>query len=277
MPSHTIENLVYVKLGGSLITDKRSAETPRLSVIGQIAREIAAARQADPTLRLLVGHGSGSFGHVVGSRYGTRQGVATSEQWYGFAATADAAARLNRIVAAALLAESIPAWSIQPSVALRCQDGKVVAGPVESVAEALSHNLVPLIYGDVALDHVRGGTIASTEEIFEWLADHLLPRRMILAGEVAGVYTSDPQRDPTARRLPRITPDTLMTARQGLGASIGTDVTGGMLAKVQQAVQMVARHSGLQILICSGLVEGAIFRALTGDLSEGTIIAQSED
>ena len=268
------ENFVYIKLGGSLITDKRAVETPRWPVIKRLAQEIAAARRADPGLRLLIGHGSGSFGHVVGSRYGTRQGVITSEEWYGFAATADAAARLNRIVAAALLAEGVPAWSIQPSVDLRCQDGRIVAGPLAAVQEALAHNLVPLIYGDVALDSVRGGTIAGTEEIFDWLADHLPPHRMILAGEVDGVYTSDPQRDPAAQPIPVITPETLSAMVQGLGASIGTDVTGGMLAKVQQAVQMVARHPGLRVLICSGLIEDSVYRALTNEPFTGTVVSQ---
>jgi isopentenyl phosphate kinase len=271
------ENIVYIKLGGSLITDKRAVETPRLPVIKRLAHEIAAARRADPGLRLLIGHGSGSFGPVVGSRYGTRQGVSTSEEWYGFAATADAAARLNRIVAAALLAEGVPAWSIQPSVDLRCQNGRIVAGPLAAVQEALAHNLVPLIYGDVALDSVRGGTIAGTEEIFDWLADHLPPHRMILAGEVDGVYTSDPQREPGAQLIPVITPETLSASVQGLGASIGTDVTGGMLAKVQQAVQMVDRHSGLRVLICSGLAEDSVYRALTNELFTGTVICQTTE
>ncbi len=64
--------LVFLKLGGSLITDKRRPEAPRLDVIRQVAATIAAALRRYPTLRLLIGHGSGSFGHVYGRRYGTR-------------------------------------------------------------------------------------------------------------------------------------------------------------------------------------------------------------
>ena len=67
--------LVFVKLGGSLITDKRVAEAPRLEVIDRMAQEIAAARQADPALQIVIGHGSGSFGHLHGRKYGTRAGV----------------------------------------------------------------------------------------------------------------------------------------------------------------------------------------------------------
>lgn len=256
--------LVLLKLGGSLITDKRTAETPRQDVIVRLADEIAAAQAADPTLQLVVGHGSGSFGHVYGQRYGTRNGVSGTAGWYGFAATADAAARLNRIVTAALLRAGLPAWSIQPGVALRCVDGTVAQGPEETVALALAQGLVPVVYGDVALDTVRGGTIASTEEIFDRLADALQPQRIVLAGEVDGIYTADPLLDLTAQRIAAITPATLAKIAGGLGVSYGVDVTGGMQAKVGQALAMVERQPGLEIIVCSGMVAGHLQRALQG-------------
>lgn len=256
--------LIFLKLGGSLITDKRQPELPRLDVIQRLADEIATARRYNPMLRLLIGHGSGSFGHVHAQRHGTRTGVHGPAAWAGFAATADAAARLNRLITAALLAAGVPAWSIQPSAALRCVDGQVVEGPLAAVQGALAHGLVPLVYGDVALDDVRGGTIASTEEIFEWLAAHLHPRRLILAGEVDGIYTADPQLDPTATRIAEVTPATLQAIQAGLGGSYGVDVTGGMAAKVAQAVGMVTAHPGLDVLICSGLVANHLLQAIHG-------------
>ena len=255
--------LIFLKLGGSLITDKRQPETPRLDVLERLAQEIRQAWEARPGMRLVIGHGSGSFGHVMGQRYGTRQGVRTPREWYGFAATGDAAARLNRLVTRALLAAGLPAWSIQPSVALRCQDGRILAGPEETVALALERGLIPVVYGDVALDSVRGGTIVSTEELFQWLAQHLRPQRMVLAGEVAGVFTGDPQRDPQARRVPVITPENLAGVQAGLGESFGADVTGGMAAKVAQALEMVQRQPGLRILVCSGLEPGTVQAALS--------------
>lgn len=269
--THAQTHLIFLKLGGSLITDKRSPETARLDVIRLMAAAIAAARLRNPALRLVVGHGSGSFGHVFGRRYGTRTGVQNAEQWYGFAATADAAARLNRIVVSALLEAQVPAWSIQPSVALRCEDGRVRNGPEETVALALAHGLTPVVFGDVALDSVRGGTIASTEEIFEQLADHLHPRRIVLAGEVDGIFTADPQLHPTAQRIATVTPASFATILAGLGGSHGVDVTGGMRSKVEQSLQMVRSHPGLEIVVCSGLQPGSLLRALSGE-AVGTLI-----
>uniref|UniRef100_A0A7C1FI99 Isopentenyl phosphate kinase n=1 Tax=Caldilinea aerophila TaxID=133453 RepID=A0A7C1FI99_9CHLR len=264
--------LVFLKLGGSLITDKRVAETPRLDVIERLAKEIAAARRADPSLHLVIGHGSGSFGHVYGRRYGTREGVYDAAGWYGFAATGDAAARLNRIVTAALLAAEIPAWSIQPGAVLRCAEGRIVQGMEETVALALARGLTPVVYGDVALDRVRGGTIVSTEEIFDHLIGVLQPQRVVLAGEVDGIFTNDPLLDPQAQRVAEITPDTLDAIADGLGRSHGVDVTGGMRAKVLQAMAMVQRHPALEVIICSGMAPGRVGGVLTGQ-EAGTRIA----
>lgn len=266
--------LVFLKLGGSLLTDKRGVEAARTDVLQRLAAEIAAARQSAPELRLVIGNGAGSFGHVPARKYGTRDGVRTAEEWFGFAETADAAARLNRLVAGALLSAGVPAWSVQPSAGLRCVDGRIVDGPAHAVAGALQRGLVPLVHGDVALDDVRGGTIASTEEIFAWLAEALSAlfpgeklaqwrvRRVILAGEVDGIYTADPLLHADAERIPYITPQTLHAAETNLGGSHGVDVTGGMAAKVRGALAMAERHAGADVLICSGLIPGNLTAAL---------------
>lgn len=258
---------IFVKLGGSLLTDKREKELPRHDVIARLADEIRLARLQKPDLRVVLGHGSGSFGHVHASTHGTREGVRSAEQWLGFAQTADAAARLNRIVVAALLKVGVPAWSLQPSVALRCADGRVATGPEGSVLAALARGLLPVVFGDVALDSVRGGTIASTEEIFQSLDDALLPSRIVLAGEVGGIYSADPFLNVDAELIPVVTPQSFAEIRAGLGGSHGVDVTGGMAAKVEQALNWVVKRPALSVLICSGLEPGNLYHALVDEPS----------
>jgi len=247
-----MSELAFVKLGGSLITDKTRPATARQDVIARLAQEIAAARAARPDLRLLLGHGSGSFGHVVGQRYGTRAGVRDAEGWRGFAETAAAAARLNRIVADALLAAEVPAWSLAPSATARCQDGRLVELGVEAITRALAVGLVPLVYGDVALDDERGGTIVSTEEVFAFLVPRLRPNRIVLVGEVDGVYTADPAIDPTARLITHLTPERLTAGGIGLGGARGVDVTGGMASKVAAMSELVQAHPGLEVHLIGG-------------------------
>ena len=261
---------IFVKLGGSLLTDKREKEMSRQEVIRRLAQEIQRARAQQPDLQIVLGHGSGSFGHLYASTYGTRAGVATTSQWFGFAQTADAAARLNRIVVTELLAAGVPAWSIQPSVALRCADGRVAAGPESTVQAALARGLLPVIFGDVALDSVRGGTIASTEEIFQSLDDALRPSKIILAGEVGGIYSADPLLDASAALIPTVTLQSFAEIRAGLGGSFGVDVTGGMAAKVEQALSWIAKRSTLSVLICSGLEPDNLYHALIGAQAVGS-------
>lgn len=255
---------VFLKLGGSLITDKTQVEAVQGDVLCRVAGEIARARRAAPQLRWLLGHGSGSFGHVAARQHGTRAGVAGEQGWLGFAQVADAAARLNRLVAAALLAAGLPVWSVQPSAGLVCRDGVIRAWPGPQLEWALARGLAPLVYGDAVLDSVRGGAIASTEELFAWLAPRLRPARIVLAGVVDGVYTADPLLNPAAAPWPLITPGDLPRLRASLGDSHGVDVTGGMLSKVSEMCQLVASLPGLEVRLVSGLRPDAVYAALLG-------------
>ena len=259
--------LVFLKLGGSLITDKTAEQVARPRVIRRLAREVRSALNKRPGLRLILGHGSGSFGHVVANRYGTRKGVRGPEAWQGFAEVADAAAELNRLVTAAFVKEGVPVLSLSPSALARCEKGALTEFDTAPLMCALKAGLVPLVYGDVAFDTALGGTIASTEDVFVYLAQEMSPTRILLVGDVPGVYG---QASPT-RVVSVITPATLEKIRPALGGSRGTDVTGGMDAKVTQMLDLVAHYPRLTIHILSGKTPGLVQRALVSpDVSTGT-------
>ena len=266
-----MNELVFLKLGGSLITDKKREETAREDVIRRAGQEIRQALDQCPDLRLVLGHGSGSFGHFAAQRHGLLEGGPPN--WRGYAETGAAAARLNRLVTDILLTEGVPVVSLQPSASAWCRDGELLHLAVEPIRELLAHDLVPLVYGDVALDETRGHTIISTEQIFAYLARELRPARILLAGEVEGVFTADPTHDPTARLIPEITPASLPQVERVLGGSAGIDVTGGMWAKVRAMVALVEAMPELEVRLISGGQPGLIARALLGrDLTEGTSI-----
>lgn len=255
--------MIFLKLGGSLITDKTGVEAVRGDVLARLAAEIAAARRENPGLRLLVGHGGGSFGHVAAAKYGTRQGVGSAEAWFGFAEVHAAMARLNRLVVEALLAEGVPALSLQPSASVRCENGRITHIAAEPVLAALAAGLLPVIYGDVAFDSDIGGTIVSTEEVMMALAEALNPSWLLLAGEVPGVLDAD------GGVIPLITASNIETVKPALGGSRGTDVTGGMISKVNSMLALVERHPALSIRILSGLETGLIGAALAAPESAG--------
>lgn len=263
--------LTFVKLGGSLITDKRIEQKFRPDVATRVAVEVARALELTPQ-PLIIGHGSGSFGHFPAHHHGTMQGVATREQWRGFAEVALAAADLNGLMAHTLWDAGVPVWRLQPSASLIASDGTPQTMAVQAIKTALANGLVGLIYGDVALDSVRGGTIASTESLFTYLA-HVLPvTRIILVGEVDGVL------DDAGHVIPHITPATIDVAKDVLRGSRGTDVTGGMLSKVNDMVALVEQKPSITIKIVNGTTAGVLQTVLTdsNDISIGTTISADE-
>lgn len=247
---------LFLKLGGSLITDKTGVEAARHDVLSRLAREIAEARLKDPALPIVLGHGSGSFGHVAAAKHGTRQGVETDVEWAGFVRVSDAASRLNRLVVEALLTAGVPAVSLQPSASAICQDGQIVSLAVEPVGQALEAGLVPVVFGDVAFDVIRGGTIVSTEEVLMFLAGDLDPSWFLLAGETAGVL------DENGVTVPLINPGNFAEIAPAIGGSRGTDVTGGMASKVLSMLDFVKFSPSSRVRVFSGLQNGNLLQAL---------------
>jgi isopentenyl phosphate kinase len=266
--------IVFLKLGGSLITDKTRVEHARVRVIRRLAREIKAARDLRPDLQLVLGHGSGSFGHMAAKKYGTRSGVKDQSGWQGFAVVAAAAARLNQIVTDIFVEEGVPVISLPPSASARCEDGELIYLDTFGLRMALEHGLTPLVQGDVSFDTARGATIVSTEDVFVYLARELEPGRVLLAGEVAGVYAAA---DLSGQPIEIITPTTVDQYAAALGGSHGTDVTGGMSGKVHQMLELVQRQPDLSVRIFSGAKPGAIRRVLIDPACAiGTVIRHDD-
>jgi isopentenyl phosphate kinase len=252
--------LTFLKLGGSLLTDKNQPSAARPETIRRCAREVRAALTKRPDMSLLLAHGSGSFGHIaaVQSRFGS--GGVT-----GYAETGAAAARLNRLVTDIFLAEGVPVVSLQPSASAICEDGKLLELAVRPIELALQNGLVPVVFGDVAFDLVRGEFIASTEMIFAYLAARLQPERILLAGQVDGVYMADPLQDASAERITQITPATFPDIRARLGGSHGVDVTGGMLTKVALMIDLLGILPSVRAQIISGETSGLLAEALMSE------------
>lgn len=258
---------VFLKLGGALLTEKHGHEAVRDAVLVRLAGEVAAWPGARDG-RLVVAHGSGSFGHVAARETGFLDRPADA---MALARVAAAAGRLNTAVVDALIAADLPAVAVPGGLVATCDAGRVVAVRGALIAERLAARLVPVTYGDAALDRARGGTIVSTEPLLAALADALRPTRIVLATDVDGVFDADPHAHPGARRFDQVTPrdrESLAAALSGARAGV-VDVTGGMASKVGAMLDAVQRHPGLVVHIVSGLRPGAVAAALAGDRAAG--------
>ncbi len=254
-----------------MLTDKTKPEALNTETLAVVAGAIARVLLERPGLRLLIGHGGGSFGHYWATKYATHRGIADAAGWEGVARVADAMGRLNRFVIAALLEAGVNAVSVQPSASAVAERGNLRQFETATLERMLRTRLTPVVYGDVVLDNVQGAAIISTEELFAYLAPRLKPKHIVLVGE-AGVFTADPRRDTTAQRIREVTSANIATVLQQVGGSHGTDVTGGMAAKVQAMWRLVQLIEGLEVQLV-GPDPIALHKALHGEaVAEGTLI-----
>lgn len=269
-------NLVFIKLGGSLITDKTQRYHARREVIARLGHEIAAACHADPSLRIVLGHGSGSFGHVAAreSGYDPTGGHPSP---LALAQVGAAASALNQIVRELLVQVGLPVLSLAPGATGVLENGHYRSFAVDHVQRLLEYGAIPLVYGDVGVGEEGITGIASTEMVFDGLARAMQPQRLYLAGIVDGVFEYAPTDGlPNPPLIHEIAPHTWMEIQTGLGGSHGTDVTGGMLAKVRETLDLVEAVEGLEARIFNGETPGLLERLLLNpSLPGGTLISKT--
>lgn len=258
--------LFFLKIGGSVLGDKRRARSFRKAVVRRIGSEIASALEEHPRMRLLLGHGGGPMAHSVAGSFHVRAGLPGGGGWKGYAATRRAVIETNLRVIDALEKGGLQPILASPSAGLTARNGAVRKWDISIIQKLLRSGQIPLIHGDAVLDDHLGFTILSTEELMAFLARELAPKRIIVACDVPGVL------DSKGGVIPEISVTSEPEISFALpGAGRRNDVTGGMAAKVRLMAQLARRH-GVQSCIVSGLSPGAVASALRGQ-SAGTRIS----
>lgn len=243
-----MKNLVLVKLGGSVITDKTKPFTARVDVINRLAKKIIKYKNKNTDL--IIGHGSGSFAHTPASKYQTQKGIVDKNSVWGFCLTADAAIEINRIVIKEFLKLDIPVVSFAPLSFIYHQ--KVI---VDHIKNAMGVGLTPVIYGDVIMNNKQGFEIYSGEKTLDILANKLSKSykkiTIIYYTDTSGVY------DDKGKTIPLITPKNFTDIKKFLTGSKNVDVTGGMVHKVEESLTFVKKLNA-EVYIMNGLREGKV-------------------
>lgn len=259
--------ITFIKLGGSLITDKNKPFTARPKVIKNIAEEIK--KVVDSGELLVLGHGGGSFPHAPAKKYQTHKGIAHPDYKQGIVEVADAALRLNGIVLKTLISVGVQAVSISPMSMMTAKDFGLGQIFTESLEQLLSLGLLPVVYGAQVVDETNGCTIFSTETVLANIAVTLqnkgyVIKQIIHCGQTNGVY------DENGKTIPSITSRNFGMYKKTLLGSDGIDVTGGMLHKVEETLALAKQ--GIPGLIIDGIEHGSLSLAVAGEPVLGTKI-----
>jgi isopentenyl phosphate kinase len=252
--------MLLVKLGGSVLTDKRRLRTSRRAAIARLTKELA--RVGD---HLIVVHGAGSFGHILAARY-RLNGPASPTKAKGAAVVQRDVKFLDGLVLDGLLVAGLAPVAIAPSATLRLEDGAVADFDMAPFAEYSAQGFTPVTFGDVVRDRTRGVAVCSGDVLMLELAKALRPARVVFVADVDGLYTADPKRHRNAELFGRFSAEDLSLI--DFGSARGNDVTGGIEGKVRRMLE-IAVHTP-ECLIVNGNVKNRVRDALDGRPVIGT-------
>ena len=249
-----MEELIFIKLGGSVIT-KPSPYTPDIERIDLLLKEI---KDSMNDKKVIIGHGGGSFPHIPAKEYQVNLGLVNEKSRYGASLTQHAAAQLHRIVFDEMLKIGFEPISFPPSAGVITKKGKIINWNIEPIKLALSKGFSIVTYGDLGIDEDQGVSIVSTEEAFRYLANELRPSKVILIGDVDGVFDKDPNKFKDANLIKEINKDNINSVLNlTSGSAKIADVTGGMKTKLSILYDIVI-STGAIGYIANGSRQGVI-------------------
>ena len=247
-----------LKLGGSMLTDKKGLRKARPAAMARLAK-CAASIWKRGARDLVIVHGAGSFGHALVIRHGLQGGVKNTAQKLGYADTHAACCELSSMLVAALIAEGAPAISIPPAMAIALKGGRISRFDTKLVNDYLDSGYLPVLFGDMAPDSVLGGCPCSGDQIVAYLGKGA--ELVVLATDVDGVL------DDNGVAIPLITSSNMQEISAHLKET-KNDVTGGMKGKIAELLSM-----GTDAYVVNGAHPERIEAVFSGKPAIGTRIS----
>lgn len=244
--------LIILKIGGSVATYKdRPGLAIRTSLLRSIAHAIKQARSKQ-AFRLILIHGSGSAGHTLAHEFDLGNGTGTDPQKKEAALRSQRAnQKLNAAIADICVTLGLPVVPVHTASIVLQRNKTLHHVSTETIAHALVHDHIPLLYGEMVPDTTLGFTVCSGDTIATFLAKTFGAERVCFASDIDGIFTRDPHRFPDATLLSETTLTTL-TQQSELSGSHNVDVTGGLGGKIHK-LALLRRSTVERIEIFNGL------------------------
>ena len=115
----------------------------------------------------------------------------------------------------------------------------------------------------VAVDEIKEAKFGDNDNLSAMVANLVDADLLVMLGDVAGLYTADPHKDPHARLIPRVEHIDVDIERLARGTSSEQGI-GGMVTKVQAA--KLATASGVAVVIADGRERDVLVRLVEGEV-----------
>ena len=127
------------------------------------------------------------------------------------------------------------------------------------------------MHGDAILDQEIGATIFSTDKIFKILIENFAADKTLDIQSMVSVGNYDGVLDVEKKVVPQITRSNFDQIRKDIEGSGEIDITGGMIVKVEDLLEIAAR--GVPSYIISGMLKDNLQNCLCGKDFLGTKIS----
>jgi isopentenyl phosphate kinase len=278
--SMSLKEFVIIKFGGSVITDKSTPFRARPETIDQLSQNIAAALQKKE-MALIIVHGGGSFGHPLAHQYQINKGIDPSipNQIFGIARTHHAMEDLNRYIVDSLIANSLPVMTFSTFSSFIKEinsNVKITCGP--QLVAALSHQMIPVFYGDILFAENGNARIISGDEIIltlceffgEYANKEYRISKVIFAFDQDGVLRRKSAGEPAEIEVISEIAASHITTISPIQLQDHIDVTGSIGGKFRR-IEQIGRL-GLSTQIINGNCPQRLFSAMLGNPTLSTTI-----
>ena len=258
--------IILLKLGGSLLTDKNKPFSLRDNILESSLNQIIESKKS-----IILIHGGGSFGHPIAKKYQISQGLNDSikGQIMGLSKTHEAMIKFNSIIINKLLDKGCSAISVQPSSIFIQDFYEIIFKSIDPIEKMLELGIIPVLYGDILLSWDSSFTILSGDQIILKLCEKIQKfkiSKVIFGIEEDGIYIKDNGNEKLALKLNSIELANLKLAE--LDQKI--DVTGGIKGKLEIIKEIIKFNIPVQII--NGIKNNNILKALNNQYLECTSI-----
>ena len=218
---------------------------------------------------MIVVNGAGPFGHVNVTEYDIDRGLSSPRDYEGYVKTVCDCGYLNCIVAETMRKKGLLALPYPSSSVIMQSRKKIVYFSLDPVKRMWDANdgIIPVMNGTMVPDTELKGSVVGGDAVIGYLSGRLHAKKVVFAVDVDGIFTADPHKDSRATLIRNITKANFQGFKKGISGSKSTDVTGGMLGKVEKLLS-----GGAVAQIVNGNKPGRVRDALMDSPVEGTII-----
>ncbi|MBN2229914.1 MAG: isopentenyl phosphate kinase family protein [Candidatus Thorarchaeota archaeon] len=254
-----MENLIVIKLGGSVITDKKSMP-PRVNLksLRRIAKEIAVCGAP-----LLIVLGGGAHGHQAAHKHGFgNPNTPPDRLLLGIPDIRRNMSQLASRVEEELSQQGVLGAIFSPFNFVTLHDGFIHNFPTEIIEQTLNAGISVIIHGDVCIDMKKAASILSGDTIAVFLAEKFQAKSVFIGTNVDGVLTENPEINPDAKHIPLIDKTNKDQILALTGPSSSIDVTGGMAKKISELLDL-ANHK-IDVVIFNLLIPNRLTNLFLG-------------